>query len=100
PVSIYKVPRTTEIKKAKFPVIDVHSHPYARTPEEVERWVKTMDEVGIAKSVVMTGATGKRFDELLALYGTHPDRFEVWCGFDYTGFDEAGFGPAAVAELE
>jgi predicted TIM-barrel fold metal-dependent hydrolase len=24
----------------------------------------------------------------------------LWCGFDYTGYDEPGFGPAAVKELE
>ena len=28
PKSIYKVP-VTQIEKAKFPVIDMHSHPYA-----------------------------------------------------------------------
>lgn len=99
PKSIFKLP-VTRIAKARFPVIDVHSHAYARTPEEVERWVRTMDEVGVAKTVVMTGATGERFDELLALYRRHPDRFDVWCGLDYRGFDQPGYGPAAIAELE
>jgi len=36
----------------------------------------------------------------VAKYGRHPKRFAVWCGIDYTGFDQPGFGPAAVAELE
>jgi uncharacterized protein len=36
----------------------------------------------------------------MALYSKYPDRFEVWCGFDYSGFDQPGYGPAAVAELE
>jgi predicted TIM-barrel fold metal-dependent hydrolase len=99
PQSIFKIP-VTRIEKARFPVIDVHSHPYARTPEEVDRWVRTMDEVGVAKTVIMTGATGTKFDELLVLYGRHRDRFDVWCGIDYTGFDRPGYGPAAIAELE
>ncbi len=99
PHSIFKVPET-HVQKARFPVTDVHSHAYARTEADVERWVRTMDEVGLARTVVMTGATGKRFDELLALYRRFPDRFEVWCGVDYAGFDQPGFGPAAVAELE
>lgn len=99
PRSIYKIPHT-DVTKARFPVIDVHSHPYAKTPEDAERWVRTMDEVGIEKTIIMTGATGKRFDELLALYRKFPTRFSVWCGFDYDGFDKSGFGPAAVAELE
>ena len=27
-------------------------------------------------------------------------RFEVWCGFDYTGYDKPGWEKHAVAELE
>ncbi len=99
PNSILRVP-ATRVEKARNPAIDVHSRAYARTPEEVDRSVRTRDEVGIARTVVMTGATGKRFDELLPLYGRHPKRFNVWSGIDYTGFDQPGFGPAAVAELE
>jgi|SRR2546430_7254480 len=90
PRSIYKIPQT-RVEKARFPVIDVHSHPYARTPEQVDQWVRNMDEVGVAKSIVMVGATGKRFDDAVALFQKYPDRFELWCGIDYTGFDQAGF---------
>ena len=32
PKSIYKVP-VTDIKKAKYPAIDMHSHAYTKTPE-------------------------------------------------------------------
>jgi predicted TIM-barrel fold metal-dependent hydrolase len=45
-------------------------------------------------------AHGEEFDRIAELYSKHPDRFELWCGFDYTGFDQPGFGPAAVKELE
>jgi predicted TIM-barrel fold metal-dependent hydrolase len=99
PRSIYKVP-VTNIQKAKYPVIDVHSHPYAEGAEEIAQWVKNMDEVGIEKTIIMTASTGARFDSIYALYSKYPDRFEVWCGFDYTGYDKPGFGPAAVKELE
>src|SRR2546421_11730467 len=90
PRSIYNVPQT-HVEKARFPVIDVHSHPYARTPAQVDQWVRNMDEVGVAKSIVMIGAAGPRFDDVVALYTKHPDRFEPWCGIDYTGFDQPGF---------
>ena len=36
PKSIYKIP-VTQIDKAKFPIIDMHSHPYAKTPPEIDR---------------------------------------------------------------
>ena len=99
PQSIYKVP-ATYIEKAKYPIIDIHSHPYAQSSEDIAQWVKNMDEVGIEKSIILTQTTGATFDSIYAEYAKYPDRFEVWCGFDYTGFDEPGFGPAAVAELE
>jgi predicted TIM-barrel fold metal-dependent hydrolase len=99
PQSIYRIPQT-RVEKARFPVIDVHAHDYARSDAEVDRWVQTMDAVGIAKTVVMVGATGQRFDDAVARYQRYPDRFELWCGMDYTGFDQPGFGPAAMAELE
>lgn len=98
PRSIFKVPETL-VKKARFPVIDVHSHPYARTPADVDRWVRIMDEVGIARTVIMTGGAGKSFDDAMALYGKHPDRFEVWCGIALGGFDQPEFTERAVAEL-
>jgi predicted TIM-barrel fold metal-dependent hydrolase len=99
PVSIYNIPKTN-IKKAKFPVIDMHSHAYAKSMDEVQQWVENMDHVGIEKTIVMTGATGDRFDSLYAVYSQFGDRFEVWCGFDYTGYQEEGYGKAAVKELE
>jgi predicted TIM-barrel fold metal-dependent hydrolase len=99
PQSIYNVPKT-HIERAKYPIIDVHSHAYARGPEQIAQWVKTMDEVGIEKTVILTASTGARFDSIYALYSKYPKRFEVWCGFDYTGYDQPGFGPAAVKELE
>jgi predicted TIM-barrel fold metal-dependent hydrolase len=99
PVPLHKVP-VTAIRKARYPAIDMHSHPSAKTPEDVDRWVKVMDEVGIEKTVLLTMAHGAEFDRLVELYSRHPTRFELWCGFDYTGYDQPGYGPAAVAELE
>jgi uncharacterized protein len=99
PKSIYKIP-VTEIAKAKFPIIDMHSHPYAKTEREIDDWVKNMDEVGIEKTIILTMATGAEFKEISRKYSKHAERFEMWCGFDFTGYDKPGFGPAAVSELQ
>jgi predicted TIM-barrel fold metal-dependent hydrolase len=99
PQSIYKIP-ITEVAKAKFPVIDMHSHPYAKTAAEIDEWVRNMDEVGIEKTMILTMSTGAAFDEIQRKYAKYPERFEMWCGFDLAGFDKPGFGPAAVKELE
>jgi len=99
PVSLYNIPKT-EIVTARFPVIDLHTHDYAKTDAEIDQWINTMDEAGIAKSVIMSYATGTRFDSIYQRYSRYPDRFILFCGFDYTGYDQPDFGPAAVAELE
>ncbi len=99
PESIYKIP-VTNVTKAKYPVIDMHTHVYGSTVQEIERWVKAMDACGIEKSIVFTGASGARFDTLVKMYSRFGNRFELWCGFDYSGYDEPGYGAAAVMALE
>jgi len=64
PVSIYKIPKTT-VGKAKYPVIDIHSYPYAITVAAIDKWVKTMDKFGIEKTTILTKQTGKVFDSIL-----------------------------------
>ncbi|MBI4875460.1 MAG: amidohydrolase family protein [Acidobacteria bacterium] len=99
PKSIYKIPKT-EVQKAKYPVIDVHSHAYARTPEQVAEWVRVMDQVGVEKTVVLSGAVGPAFDAICQRFAPYPNRFEVWCGLDLRNSDQPGFSEAAVKELE
>jgi predicted TIM-barrel fold metal-dependent hydrolase len=99
PRSIFKIPES-RVEKARYPIVDVHSHDYGRTDADLKRWVETMDAVGVERTIILSGATGRKFDEIRAQYGKYPGRFEVWCGVDYSGFRDSGFGPAAVAELE
>ncbi|MGK7395988.1 MAG: amidohydrolase family protein [Candidatus Cyclobacteriaceae bacterium M3_2C_046] len=99
PESIYQIPKT-HVSQASYPVIDMHSHPYAKSEESLKEWVKTMDQAGIDKTILLTYAHGRRFDSLVQVYQPYADKFDLWCGFDYTGYDKPGYGPAAVAELE
>jgi predicted TIM-barrel fold metal-dependent hydrolase len=99
PVSIYKTPKAN-ITRAKYPAIDMHSHNYPKTDQEVQQWVSIMDKKGIAKTIILSGQTGKGFDSVADRYAKYKDRFEVWCGFDYTGSDKPDWPARAVAELE
>ena len=99
PVSIYKTAQV-KIEKAKYPVIDFHSHDYPKSNAEVDAWVKTMDETGIAKTMILSYSTGAGFDSVVDRYIRYKDRFDVWCGFDYTGYDKPGWQQHAIAELE
>ena len=99
PKSIFKIP-VTEIKRAKFPVLDSHTHGRPGKPEALDEQIKLMDAVNVEKAVVFAGATGERFDQTLQFYSKYPQRFDTWCSFDLTGWDQPGFGPAALKELE
>ncbi len=96
PVSIYKIPQSN-IKKAAYPVIDMHSHDHKQIG--AAEWIKTMDSAGIQKSIILTYTTGKALDSVIDKYKAYPDRFEIWCGFDYTGFGQPGWSERAVKEL-
>jgi predicted TIM-barrel fold metal-dependent hydrolase len=99
PQSLFKVP-VTRVEKAKYPIIDMHSHPYAKTEAEISTWLKNMDAVNVEKTMILTMTTGKEFDEIYAKYSKYPERFEVWCGLDFTGYKSASFPDSGVKELQ
>ena len=96
PVSIFKTAQT-ETLKAKYPAIDMHMHaPYRGDIEKnAAELLKNMDECGVEKTILFCN-TGKRFDELAAVFGKYPDRIEMWCGLDFSGDVPA----STIAELE
>lgn len=98
PTSIYKT-KQAKIEKAKYPVIDFHSHDYPKSEKEIAEWLGTMDELNIGKTMILSYSTGARFDSIIDKYSKYGARFEVWCGFDYTGYEQPGWTEKAVAEL-
>lgn len=87
-------------EKARFRVIDVHSHTYAKTPEEIAGWVRRMDEAGVELTVVLTGATGAEFDRLADLFlKPYPTRFQLYCGLDTADLRKPDYPERAAAEL-
>jgi predicted TIM-barrel fold metal-dependent hydrolase len=92
PQSIYRVPKT-DIKRAKYPTVDVHCHG-ARPIGQLDEMVKVMDAVGVEKTVIFTGAnSADRLTETRQIYSKYPNRFDLWCSFDLAG-------PNAVKSLE
>ncbi len=90
----------TSVPRAKYPVIDMHAHVNAKTPEDVSAWVRTMDEVGVEMTVVLTGVVGAEFDKLVDLYlKPYPTRFQLWCGLNTTDVDKPDYPARAAAEL-
>src|SRR5258708_29200506 len=67
PRSIYRTPKT-DIKRATYPIIDVHCHG-ARPIDQLDEMVRMMDVVGVVKAVIITGAnSGDRFSDVIRPY--------------------------------
>lgn len=98
PKSVYKIP-VSDIKKAKYPIIDTHHHSRVKTPQDVEAQIKVMDAVGVETTVAFSGI-GEAFDGNYRLFSKYPKRFDVWCGLNMADVDQPGFGPATIKELE
>jgi predicted TIM-barrel fold metal-dependent hydrolase len=94
----------TRLAKARYPVIDIHSHSsmnVMKTPADVDAWVRRMDEVGVERSVVFTEAVGANFDRQVDLFlKRYPDRFQVWCGMDTANIEAPDYPERAARELE
>lgn len=94
------------IPRAKYPVIDVHTHVYPErgkgsSSEKLDNWVRTQQEVGVEKTIVLTGATGERFDECVEFYlGAYPDRFQLYCGMERNDIAGPDYPDRLVKELE
>jgi predicted TIM-barrel fold metal-dependent hydrolase len=70
------------------------------TKNDVDDLVKLMDKMNVKKAMILTYTTGKGFDSAVEKYNKYPDRFELFCGFDYTGYGTPGWQKHAVEELE
>jgi predicted TIM-barrel fold metal-dependent hydrolase len=99
PVSVFKM-EEHHPAAAKFSTIDMHSHAYRKDEAGIREWVKILDDNNIEKVIVYTYAYGEDFDKLYDLYTGISDKFELWCGFDMTKWDQPEFPECAVKELE
>lgn len=73
------------LTRAKFPCVNVHSHPGRLSRAELDEMVKVMDDANIAVSVSLDGGYGGHnfADHSYQLMQAWPDRFVVflWLGF-------------------
>jgi predicted TIM-barrel fold metal-dependent hydrolase len=89
--------------RAKFPVIDIHSH--QRTPisaEEFDRVVAAMDQNNLRLLVNLSGSYGDRLRQGIDAIrnSRHPDRMVVFANINFSGGVGPGFGKQAAAALE
>ena len=74
------------LKRAKFPCVNVHTHPGRLNNQQLDEMVKAMDESNIAVSVSLDGLAGPRFAaHWQNLKKRYPHRFVVFLRMDYQG---------------
>ena len=88
------------VPRAKFPVVDIHSHQSA-TPENMARLVREMDALNLRVLNNLSGGSGERLKQSVDAIRKSPyrDRFTVFANLDFAGF-AAGWGAKAAAQLE
>jgi hypothetical protein len=99
PQSIYRI-KVTDIKQARFPVIDCHHHA-ARTAQRVEQDLQIMDAAGLQSTVAFCPVgegqiyRSEVFDNVCKLHSRYAKRFYVYAGLDLRGCDLPGWRPDA-----
>lgn len=105
----------TRVERAKFPVIDVHTHvymfpsltgkdvganPVLIPPTQVDQIVNWMDELNIKTMINSTGGTGENLQRTLAgLPGRYPGRFLVLTEPSYEKVAEPGYATWQAEEV-
>ncbi len=101
PRSTLQVPET-QVTRAKFPFIDVHSHQrVTAAPDDVDAIVREMDRLNMRVMVNLSGRSGEQLAQgVRGFKGRYPDRFVTFANLDFRGIDDPGWGARAAAQLE
>lgn len=87
--------------RAKFPVIDVHSHQRSSTSaERLAQIVGEMDALNLGVLVNLSGGYGERLRETVRNFsGRYPKRFAVFANVDFSGIGSPGWSERAAKQL-
>jgi uncharacterized protein len=92
------VTQVTEVQRAKFAAIDVHTHlSRGHNPAEV---IKLMDAANLRTVVHVTGGFGDQLREVIGKLNAHPGRFIVCTTPDWRNINAPDFTSKAVQYLE
>jgi predicted TIM-barrel fold metal-dependent hydrolase len=88
------------VPRAKFPVVDIHSH-QAAAPDNMARLIREMDALNVRVLNNLSGGSGERLKRNVDAIRSspYPDRFTLFANLDFGEF-AAGWGAKAAAQLE
>ena len=90
------------VPRARYPVVDVHSHHRRLTLERWESIVTEMDEQHLQVLVNLSGGSGEGLAQGIALVASSsaPRRMLFFANIDFDDLEQPGFGARAAARLE
>ena len=88
------------VPKAKFPVVDIHSH-LTITAENIEQTIREMDALNLRVLNNLSGGSGAALKEKVETIRRSPykDRFRVFANVNWNGAGGAGWKEKEVAAL-
>jgi len=89
--------------RAKYPVVDIHSHqPAPISAERYAQVVAAMDKLNLRVLVNLSGGWGEKLKESIAAIrnSPYPDRMVLFANIDFRSGVGPGFGAKAAAQLE
>ncbi|MEX2303758.1 MAG: amidohydrolase family protein [Bryobacterales bacterium] len=89
------------VPRAKYPVIDVHSHHRNVSPDRLNQILGEMDALNLRVLINLSGGSGAGLKSMVdSMKGRHPKRFGVFANIDFDGIGNADWGRKAAAQLE
>ena len=90
------------VPRAKFPVIDVHSHsPERNAAGGLDGLIREMDALNLRVLVNLSGRNGQALKNNVVKYkGSHPKRFAIFANLNFSGIDDPEWGEKAAAQLD
>jgi uncharacterized protein len=102
PKAMLVVPRT-DVSRAKFPFIDIHTHDLARA-RDPQKFIADMDQVNMRIMVAspVAGSFGARTKAILDAIKAHPQsaRFASMTNIDFSNLDDPNYSQRAALQLE
>ena len=100
PVSTLVVSET-EVKRAKYPFVDVHNHQWSMATQDLKGLAAEMDELNMRVMVNLSGRTrGDLKDALDNVNRSAANRFIVFANVDFDDIGKEGWTESAVRDLE
>ncbi len=101
PPSTLKV-KETFINKAKYPVIDIHSHHWNMDPDKLETLIGQLDTINVAVTVNLSGKNGLVLKEYMENIKncSQPNRFVVFSNIELRSIDDPDWTESTVKQIE